>query len=222
MLVQELEAESANDTISQWMAHYIAEQVSIAEAAEGDEKTIAEQRCYETALKLWQHRASLPNGHRPFESFEPIFRALAGLDPENDDSYYFSRPSFYKDEKSANDPEDDAVQQWVDVALGFDQTARILINFAFKQAALSASDENTKAWIQNEIDLENPGDRSVVVRFLPYLEDDNEEGKLDRIREEQESILKSRIEKLEAFSKLSRHLNRELHKELEELSLDKK
>lgn len=219
-LVRELELESGNDTLSCWMAHYLGEQISTAEAAEGNEKEIAEQRCYETVLKLWMHRASLPNGHHPYEGFEPIFRALDGLDPECQGSFYFHRPSFYKGQDSTDAPECDDVQQWVDVALSFDQTARILIGFAFQQAALCASDENTKAWIQNEIDLKNAGDRSVVVRLLPFMEGDNEEDELERIREEQETILKSRVEKLEAFSKFSRVLQEALLGELEKISLD--
>jgi len=221
MLVHELELESENDTLSCWMAHYIGEQISTTEVTEGDEKIFAEQRCYETILKLWEHRASLPNGHRPFESFEPIFRALDGLDPENKSSYYFTRPSFHENENSTDAPECDEVRQWVDVALGVDQTARILINFAFKQAALSASDENTKSWIENEIDLKSADDRSVVVRFLPALQDGSKEDELERIRKEQEKTLRSRIERLEVFSELSSVLHRELLDELEKMLLDK-
>jgi len=52
------------------------------------------------------------------------------------------------------------------------------------------------------------------------MEGDNEEDELERIREEQETILKSRVEKLEAFSKFSRVLQKTLLSELEKISLD--
>ena len=67
-LIEELGLDPGVDTLARWMAHYIAEQMTIAENATGDDKIEAEQHCFETILKLWQHRSSLPNGRRPFES----------------------------------------------------------------------------------------------------------------------------------------------------------
>lgn len=86
-LVEEL--GSRIGTPSRWMAHYIAEQMTIADNAQGDDKIRAEQKCFETILKLWEHRSSLPNGQRPFENFEPIFRVLEQLNPENKQPFYF-------------------------------------------------------------------------------------------------------------------------------------
>ena len=56
------------------------------------------------------HRSSLPNGHRPFESFESIFLALGGLDPEKQGSFYFPRLNFNRDEDSTDGLECDEVQ----------------------------------------------------------------------------------------------------------------
>ncbi len=56
-LVKELELEPGVDTLARWMAHYIAEQIAIAENATDDKKVEAESRCFETILKLWQHRS---------------------------------------------------------------------------------------------------------------------------------------------------------------------
>src|SRR5258708_5779936 len=75
-LVEELGREPNMDTLSRWMAHYVAEQIVIAEKTAGVERASAGERCFRTILALWEHRSSLPPGRRPFESFEPILRAL--------------------------------------------------------------------------------------------------------------------------------------------------
>lgn len=220
MLIQELGDEPDCNTISRWMAQYIAEQIAIFETADGNAKVIAGQKCYETVLKLWKQRSSLPNGHRPYESFEPIFRALDRLDPESETPFYFNRPNFYRKDAFEGESECDAVQQWVDVALGLDQTARILVNFAFKQAANFSSNESTKAWVMNEIDMQNEAEKSVVIRLLPYLEGGSEEDDLEKLQAEQIAVLKSRIKKLESFAEFSGLLRKEFLDELEKISSD--
>ena len=61
-LVEELGLEPGVDTLARWMAHYIAEKITLAKNAHGDEKIKAEQQCFDAILKLWQHRSRLPNG----------------------------------------------------------------------------------------------------------------------------------------------------------------
>ena len=56
LLVGELGLEYSVDTLSRWMAHYIAEQMRIIESTENDDKKLAEEKCFETILKLWKHR----------------------------------------------------------------------------------------------------------------------------------------------------------------------
>jgi len=74
-LVQELKLEPGVDTLSKWMAHYITEQIAIAETTTASEKIEADQQCFETILKLWKHRSSLPNNRYPFKNFKPLFQA---------------------------------------------------------------------------------------------------------------------------------------------------
>ena len=68
-LVGELGLDPGVDTLARWMAHYTAEQMTIAETATDNDKIKAEQHCFETILKLWQHRSTLADGRGPFESF---------------------------------------------------------------------------------------------------------------------------------------------------------
>ena len=219
-IVEELGLEPGVDTLSRWMAHYAAEQIASAESCEGEQKTNAEQRCFETILKLWRHHASFPSGRRPFESFEPIFRALNALDPQNPRSYYFD-DGFLKREKNTQsaDPEKvDVVQSWIDTALGVDRGARVLIDFAFRNAALQAIDNKTQSLINNAAKLVDDEEMKAVVRLISEVEREEEEKAPNRVRRRKQEKLQNSIEKLEILSSYSRNLRVELEKELENLS----
>ena len=81
--------ESSTDTLGRWMAHYVAELMDAVTKAASEEREAAQNGCCDAILKLWTHRAGLPDGKRPFEDLEPIMRALESLDPENDTPRYF-------------------------------------------------------------------------------------------------------------------------------------
>lgn len=215
-LVQELELEPGVDTLSRWMAHYVAEQIAIAENSTGDDKFEAEQRCFETILKLWERRASLPNGRYAFKNFESIFEALNRLAPENSQSYYFHESHFQSQtyNEATSESQADEIQRWIDIALGIDRTARVLINFAFNQAVCHAADEKTIAWLEKGTGISNDNDVSIINHFRSEIqEDDFDEETLERIRQS----LRSRIKKLHIFRELSSILRDELIQELENI-----
>ncbi len=155
-LVQELGLEPGVDTLSRWMAHYVAERIALTENVVGAEKAEAEQQCFDTILKLWEHRAVLPNGRYPFKNFEPLFKTLSRLNPDNSQTYYFDNSHFQEaDSDDASKIEPDEVQSWISMALSVDAVARILIDFALKQAAYNAEDERTVAWIKKDTGISN-------------------------------------------------------------------
>jgi hypothetical protein len=94
-LVAELGLDQSVDTLSRWMAHYIAELMHAAETAEDAKRQELTSRCCVAILDLWRHRRELPDGKRPFEDIEPILRALQSLDPEDTTPRYFrsARPN---------------------------------------------------------------------------------------------------------------------------------
>jgi len=217
-LVEELGLDPGVDTLSRWMAHYVAEQIAIAESATGDAKNKAEQRCFETILKLWQHRYSLPTGHQPFESFEPIFRALERLDPENPKPYFYS----YPDSRSSNPDEavenSDEVQKWLDIAQGIDQAARVWLKYVFAQAAISAIDEKTIKWLENAVRLTERDDISVIFYLTESETEKENEETAEQERQTKEEKLKSRIEKLDAFNEFNKILRKALLSELKTIT----
>lgn len=146
-------------------------------------------------------------------------RALHGLDPESTRPFYFSQPDIQPSESDDIPAQQgDDVQEWIAIALGIDGAARVLINFAFEQAAHHATDNKTTSWLKNSISLPSDDDLSIIIRFTPPDEDDHDEEALERTRQSQEKSLKSKIEKLDVFLKLSSSLSTTLINELENIS----
>lgn len=217
-LVEELKLNPGVDTLSRWMVHYIAEQMTVAENATGDKKRIAEQRCFETILKLWQHRSALPNGHRPFESFEPIFRALARLDPDNTTPYFFSERASRSPETNEEGDGVDNVQQWLDIAKGIDQGARVMLEFVFTQAAINATDEKTLMWLKNASWIPPHEDVSIIVEVLSGDETEKDEATPDKQKQSKQEKITSRIKQLDAFIEFSQALRTEYRDALDNLT----
>jgi len=79
-LVEELGMEPSVDTLGRWMAHYIAELIRKAEETDDpDVRSKAQEKCCETILKLWEHRAMLPRGARPLANLEGVLKAIENL-----------------------------------------------------------------------------------------------------------------------------------------------
>jgi predicted glycoside hydrolase/deacetylase ChbG (UPF0249 family) len=149
-LIEELDLEPGVDTLSRWMAHYIAELLAKLENVKGDEKAQVQQHCFEIILTLWQHRSSYRDGHRPFENFEPIFKSLEALNPETPHPFY----RFWQHEEKENlEFRADDVKHWIDMAKGIDGAARVWIKFAISQAAQKALDGKTSHWLNKSIGL---------------------------------------------------------------------
>jgi hypothetical protein len=223
-LVQELGLEPGVDTLSRWMAHYIAEQITTVENESGEGKSKAEIKCFNTILKLWQHRSAIPNGKDPFKRFGPIFHALEKLDPENKHPYFFNDPpSKSSDLNKTSKSRTQITQKWIKTALGIDRTARLLIGYSLKQAAKNAIDGKTISWINKSIDLGDDEEKRIIVHLIGAEEKNNNDNKIDnqRIKQRQEKSLKYRIEILDVFLNFIDSLRKELKNELDNISKEK-
>ena len=119
-LVEELGPDRDVDTLSRWMAHYIAELIYAVESANDKDRQAKLDKCADAILKLWGHRHQLPNGKRPFEDWEPILRALESLDPADDTPRYFRTLS-----NSVNKSEENVeTKKWIDLADGLDYSTK--------------------------------------------------------------------------------------------------
>lgn len=220
-LIKELSPESNIDALSKWMVHYIAEQITLAKSAKGKKKFEAEINCFETILKLWNHRAYLPNGHRPFENFETIFRVLERIDPNNKKQFFYERLIEDKSQSKNNKKISADVKKWLDIALVIDEAARVWLSQVIKYAAQSATDKETLEWLENSIGISNEEDISLIIDL--YSEESNiNVNKTVQIKNEKVKNIKSRIKQLDAFVKFSKDLKKIYLTELKKIDLTSK
>ncbi|MDC9502030.1 hypothetical protein [Pseudoalteromonas sp. Angola-18] len=188
-----------DDEITSWMINYLAEQITLAESGNKE----AKKSCVEVILKIWERRATLPDGTRPFESFEPIFKAIESLNPES------SVPRYYNQHQSDKSDELNESEKWVEIAKQLDDTAKTLITFMLEQAVLNSCSEETSEWLKTLNGTVNSNEYD----FIRMYSDEKEINKTDtRIKN-----LSSRISKLEAFENLSQQIRQSLLEELKGL-----
>jgi len=199
LFVKELGLEPGVDTFSRWMAHYLAEKMTIAENSKGEGKASAEKECFEVILKLWKHRRDLQSGRRPLEEFEPIIEILNKIisidSPE--------RPIFYREDKKVGIPDFEEVnfdkmkdQDWLTIVKQIDRVARIWIEYSLRQYATKVKKENAEEWLKNAIHLKGNGDVKIMnIIFGNRNEQDEEEIQKTYKLEK----LKQKIKELERF-----------------------
>ena len=209
-LIDQLGKDPPPDTLSRWMAHYVAELIDAAENDPPAESDASRRRCFEAILELWSHRADLPGGKRPFEDLEPIARALESLDPNNEKLRFFAsvRRAVAKAEEGAQTR---SLLEFVD---GVDYSARIIIVHALADAARAALDKSREWVALAEEAGRSPRFVGLAIDFVATdvrLDDQAEE--VERERE----LLVERIERLESFSKLAAVVSDDLKQRLDAL-----
>lgn len=215
-LVNELSLDPGVDTLAKWMAHYIAEKMIVSETAAGKNKDDADKECFETILKLWQHRSMYPEGKNPYERFEPIFKTLEKLDHEGSGLFYNRRFNYGKNDVKAP-PE---VKQWLDRALDIDQVARIWMEYVLHQATLSATDEDTAKWLDNSNDLEDSIDSEIIMQLLHRVDTNDKDLNAQDMKQRDIDRINAKIDKLLTFREFSETLINRLKQEIDEIKLN--
>lgn len=192
--------------LSRWLAEYISQQIAAADSAKGAAKALAEERCTDAILKLWNHRASFPSGIRPFENFEGIFKILERLDPENPKTFYrFEGLGAQEPEKPT-----DTSQQWLKKALGIDGAAKALIKYSLEKAAESASSAKSLAWFKEAIGLLDASELEVLIQFVKTGEREKGTDPEKALREKFEKAVRAKIAHLDDFIKQSKKIRESL------------
>ena len=205
-LVNELGLDQSVDTLSRWMAHYLAELILDAESAEAEDKPSKQAKCVETILELWRRRTEFPSGRR-LENVEPILRALESLDPCDKKRRYFPWPRMVDQDA---EPETEA-GKWLKLADGLDYTARLLIRHCLQLAAQNAVDES-KEWV----DLAKSAgvEDDVEIRVLRMLSDEATLMGRSEGDDSERKIIEDRIAKLEDFQEMAAELLAKLRQRL--------
>jgi len=208
-LVEDLGLDPGVDTLSRWMAHYIAELIEDAETAKVGDRPAKSAKCADAILNLWERRHQLPNGKRPFEDSEPILRALESLDPTDDTPRYFRPPRMAVDETEQNTE----TRKWLELADGLDYSAKILIRYCLTQAAQTASDKS-KGWVElaEAVGLEDDIDLPVI-RFIT---DESDLTKASEPDDRARKLLEDRFNRLDRFKKMADALASDLRQQLKQ------
>lgn len=136
-LVAELGLDSGVDTLSRWMAHYLAEKISQCETAQSAGRNELEKECFDLILKLWKHRECFQH-RKPMQSFAPVFEMLRNLQKPTA-LHYFSDPHYLKNET------DDS---WVKLAHNIDCIARDLIRWCLAMSSHAIA-ESEQQWLSS-------------------------------------------------------------------------
>jgi hypothetical protein len=78
-LIQVLGLSDHGDTLSHWIAHYLAELFIAEEVAIGEAKVKLGEKITETVLLLWKNRAHLPRRADPMEGYSKAVESLRAI-----------------------------------------------------------------------------------------------------------------------------------------------
>lgn len=231
-IVKELELDPGVDTLAKWMAHYVAEKISLAEKLSGDKKKQAKEECFEIISKLWEHRWSIPHNKPFLQDFEPLFETLNKLNPNKDVPFFLPPQFILETEKEIKTSETNEIdiesdeakdenlnpQTYLNSALKVDKLAKSLIISLLKQgvSCIKISAEREEL-IRNSIEaIDYPESRIIRITsdYSKSLESQKEEANetQNRITE-----VKSKIDELEELTTIIKSLASRYRKELLEL-----
>ncbi|MFT6908208.1 MAG: hypothetical protein ACJAS1_004902 [Oleiphilaceae bacterium] len=183
------------------MINYLAEQMELADDGSCVQ---AKKNCFETILQLWENHSVFPDGARPFEQFEPIFKTLDSLSPENAIPRYFTNQEFEPSEEL------NSSYTWLEAARKLDSAARTLITFIFDQAIDNAITDDTKDWIKTLSGTVDVNTVNFIVRYAGEKEPNKTQERIEK--------LNNRVKQLKMFESLSKSILQDLELELEALN----
>lgn len=192
------------DTLGRWMAHYIAELIQDAENSGADDRSAKMHVCSEAIYALWSHQHELPNGKKPFESLEPIKRALESLDPADQTPRYFRSARSAYDERENENSE---ATTWLKMADGLDYSAKLLIRYCLVEAAKNAIEKSEK-WVV--LADEAGAEENIEITIVRTLYDEHMRLERSSPDEENRKKIQERIQRLGAFIEMANAMSLQL------------
>ncbi|WP_055144803.1 hypothetical protein [Jiulongibacter sediminis] len=94
-IVKDLEIHGTSDTLAKWMSHYLAELINgINESQDVEENEFKKKECFETILKLWDHRYKSSFIESPVDNFGDLLEILESVRERKSNRWSSSWPSF--------------------------------------------------------------------------------------------------------------------------------
>lgn len=218
LLVKELGLQESVDTLSRWMAHYVAEKIRHAEALPyGVKKKNAEKECFSLILDLWKHRWHYKPDRQPFRDFNQLFDTLEKLNPENQQPYYSLLHTIESVQKEDGSFDPSELKNLSPLALQIDKVARIWINYLLHDAAKRAKKDTLEKIIDNAIKLPDSMDAHIIQIVLADSIENIDKKSINHENMEKkakDTMLKRRIAELQKFKKVNDYLIGLFQKEL--------
>lgn len=220
LLVKELDIEESVDTLSRWMAHYVAEKIKLAEdLPDGAKKKTAEKECFSLILDLWEHRWHYKPDRRPLRNFNHLYTILENLDPDKEEQYYI-RFNHRPEEKENPSFKPSDLKKSSTLASQIDKVARIWIDYVLREAAANGDNENTRKIVNSAVKLQDAADTHIIQILFASQQEKEENKKLAEAewnRKSKISTLERRIEELQKFREVNEYLIAQFDKELQSL-----
>lgn len=160
-LIEELELTHTTNTLSRWMAHYLAELIEEAEGATFKEKKrILQQECCEIILKLWSNKEILPI-NTPLKNLQQLVKLLESLLEKKDREL----PLWHNRSKIANE------SSWSDfmetVKRNSEQIFQKLLNIHLHEDLL----KKEKYWLENHAEFLSEAEKKFIqdLEILIYI-----------------------------------------------------
>lgn len=132
------------DVTGRWMASYISELMCRADNAEGDLKGKLQRECFDTVLKLWQHKSQFPSDCLPYREYDSVFKTLKRIDPNNPNPFYVKEVAETNEE----------VKSYIDMALLIDKSVRIWFDCIIRQAIQASTSEISLEYLKATIEMD--------------------------------------------------------------------
>lgn len=186
--------QAKDDLLGGWMAHHLATLITAAETASPETRAEACAACSSAVLEIWRHRNTLPPHMRPLGELEPILATLASLGSDPG-SFRYHAPTL---KSAALAKTEGATKQWLELALGLDYSARVLIDAALRAAAAS-SQNSAEDWV--ELARQAGGDEGPEVALLGFLDPDFNAQKAEASRQRRD--MEDQVRRLRSFAELA-------------------
>jgi hypothetical protein len=189
-----------------WMSHYLAEQMTTANTALGEEREQAQKNCFDVILRLWKARRDFPRGVHVLglEDFQAIFETLSYLNP---DSPRFWDISNFRGSSKGQPVIEEAMNRIVEI----DRVARRLIENELGAAAHMAATKHTSELVEATSGFEGCPDLRVVERMIRMHE------RFGNYTDLASTHLRDELTRLDGFIQRVNELRDSLFKDLEGL-----
>lgn len=188
----------SHDTTARWMAYYVAELMEKASSTQGKDKEDYEKRCFDTILKLWQHKSFYPDDSLPFRDYDSIFKTLRRIDPSEDMPFYVNRGKEITEEN-------EEVQTYVKIALVIDKAVKIWFEYILNQAIQSATGDIALSDLNAILNLEKDDFESITINVILRGLDNEGTQSADSNTIDRE-VIEEKVEILKAFDSFNQEM----------------